>query len=303
MLTRRTFLKLAGSGVLAATALGSYAFGIEPLARLKTTYYKPKLANWPEGLNLRIVALADIHACKPWMRAERIRHIVQEANALKPDMIMLLGDYTTGMNWVSEQVHSHEWAPVLGELEAPLGVYAVMGNHDWWEDRAAQRNGHGPTFGHRALEKAGIKVLENDAIQLKKDKQKFWISGLGDQLAFLPFKKYGRRSWQGVDDMDALLEKVTDDAPVIMMAHEPDIFPKVPNRIALTLSGHTHGGQVQFLGHAPVTTSGQKLNYGHVRDGDKHLIVSGGLGCSIMPVRFGVPPEIVLIETGSEQVA
>lgn len=296
MFTRRTFLKLAGGGFVAAAALGSYAFGIEPLARLKTTYYKPSIKDWQEGLDLRIAVLADIHACKPWMSAERIRYIVQQTNALKPDLILLLGDYVSGMNWAIDQVHSNEWAPVLGELEAPLGAYAVMGNHDWWEDKTAQRNGHGPTFGHLALENAGINVLENDALQLKKDKQKFWIAGLGDQLAFLPSLKHGRRGFKGVDDMDALLAKVTDDAPLIMMAHEPDIFPKVPDRIALTISGHTHGGQVHFLGYAPITTSGQKLNYGHVQDDDRHLIVSGGLGCSIMPVRFGVPPEIVLIE-------
>lgn len=303
MIDRRTFIKLAGGGLISAFALGSYAFGVEPLVRLKTTRYFPSVRNWPNNLNLRIAALADFHACKPWMTVERIRYIVQQTNLLKPDVILLLGDYSAGMNFVTDYVHSSEWAPVLGELEAPLGVFAVLGNHDWWEDQVAQRNGHGPTFGHRALEKAGIPVLENDVLQLKKNGEKFWLAGLGDQLAFPPSGKYKRKRWKSVADMDAMLEKITDDAPVVLMAHEPDIFPEVPERISLTLSGHTHGGQVRLLGYAPVTTSGQKLNYGHVVENEKHLIVSGGLGCSILPVRFGSPPEIVLVELGVDQAS
>ncbi|MEM9277099.1 MAG: metallophosphoesterase [Pseudomonadota bacterium] len=303
MFTRRTFLKLVSSGFISAVSLGSYAFAIEPLARLQTTYYRPKIKNWPSGLNLRVAVLADIHACKPWMTVERIRYIVQQTNQLKPDVILLLGDYSSGMDLVTDYVHSSEWAPVLGKLEAPLGVYAVLGNHDWWEDHTAQRNGHGPTFGQTALEKVGIPVFENDAIQLDKDGQKFWIAGLGDQLAFPPFKKFNRNRWQTRDDMKAMMNKITDNNPVILMAHEPDVFPKVPERVALTLSGHTHGGQVRIFGYSPINTSGQRLNYGHVTEGEKHLIVSGGLGCSMLPVRFGSPPEIVLVELGGGKTA
>jgi uncharacterized protein len=85
------------------------------------------------------------------------------------------------------------------------------------------------------------------------------------------------------------------------LAHEPDIFPKVPNRVALTVSGHTHGGQVRLAGFSPVVPSkfGNRYAYGHVVERDRHLIVSGGLGCSILPVRFGVPPEVVLVELGA----
>ena len=97
------------------------------------------------------------------------------------------------------------------------------------------------------------------------------------------------------------MEQIKDDAPMILMAHEPDIFNRLSDSVALTVSGHTHGGQVRFMGYAPITVSGQKLNYGHVTEGNRHLIVSGGLGCSMLPVRFGTPPEIVLIETGSDE--
>lgn len=303
MFTRRRFMKLMGCGAIGSMTLGSYAFAVEPLYRLQTTYYRPQLPNWPKDLNLRIAVIADIHACKPWMSVERIRYIVQETNKLKPDVILLLGDYTTGLNLITEQVHSSEWAPVLGELQAPLGVHAVMGNHDYWEDRTVQRVRKGKTFGHLALEKAGIAVYENDAVQLKKGKHKFWLAGLGDQLAFPPSKQYGRPKWATMDDLPRTMAQIKGDDPVILMAHEPDIFRKLSDRVALTVSGHTHGGQVRVMGYAPIVASYRKYNYGHVIEDHKHLIVSGGLGCSMLPVRFGTPPEIVLIETGGNEKA
>jgi predicted MPP superfamily phosphohydrolase len=94
------------------------------------------------------------------------------------------------------------------------------------------------------------------------------------------------------------LRQITDDARVLLMAHEPDIFPKVADRVALTLAGHTHGGQVRILGYAPVVPSryGDRYVYGHKVEQGRHLIVSGGLGCSTLPIRFGSPPEIVLVD-------
>jgi len=302
-ISRRRFLKLMTGGAIGSLMLGSYAFAVEPLYRLRVKNYRPQLSNWPSDLNLRIAVLADIHACKPWMTVERIRYIVQETNRLKPDLILLLGDYTTGMNLITEQVHSHEWAPVLGELDAPLGVHAVLGNHDYWEDRTVQRLRKGKTFGHLALEKAGIPVYENDVLQLKKGKHKFWLAGLGDQLAFPPFRKFGYSKWKTMDDLPGTLAKITDDSPIIMMAHEPDIFENLPDHVALTVSGHTHGGQVRFFGYAPITASTKRLNYGLVQEDGKSLVVSCGLGCSMLPVRFGTPPEIVIIKTGARHSA
>ncbi len=93
------------------------------------------------------------------------------------------------------------------------------------------------------------------------------------------------------------LAKVTDSAPLILLAHEPDIARRVPSRVALQLSGHTHGGQVRLAGWSPIAPSGRELTYGHIRK-NCDVVVSGGLGCSIMPFRFGVPPEIVLVTLG-----
>ncbi|WP_245461044.1 metallophosphoesterase [Mesorhizobium sp. M7A.F.Ca.US.005.03.2.1] len=249
-------------------------------------------------MKLRIVALADIHACRPWMTPERIASLVEDANALQPDVIVLLGDYIAGMPLVTGPVTPSQWASALSDLKAPLGVLSILGNHDWWADGFAQRAGAGPTVARKALEKVGIPVLENDVVRLEKDGHGVWIAGLADQLALLPTSD--RAGFTGLDDLDGTLAKVSDTSPIILLAHEPDIFPKVPWRVSLTLSGHTHGGQIRLFGYSPVVPSrfGNRYAYGHVVEKDRNLIVSGGLGFSILPVRFGMRPEILSIDLG-----
>ena len=300
-ITRRTVLTGIGGIALAGLGTGAYGVGIEPMRLVVTRYALRPLGPWPARLTLRIVALADLHACEPWMPLARIEGIVATANALGGDLIVLLGDYVSGMNAVTRYVDAAEWAPVLGRLTAPLGTYAILGNHDWWEDRTAQRRGAGPTTAGEALARNGIRVLENDALPLAFRGQTVWLAGLGDQLAFLPSRKRRGAAGIGRDDLLGTLAKIPDGAPAILLAHEPDIFPQVPTRIALTLSGHTHGGQVRLFGRAPVVPSryGPRYAYGHVRE-QADLIVSGGLGMSIAPVRLGVPPEIVVVDLGDE---
>jgi len=298
MITRRGFLRLIGGSFLSMVSLSAYAVGIEPMLLTHVKRYSLTPPHWPAGLKLRVVALADIHACRPWMTPERIASLAAEANALQPDLIVLLGDYVAGMDLVTDQVPASEWASAMSGLKAPLGAMAILGNHDWWHDPVAQRAGTGPTEARKALEGAGITVLENDALRLEKDGLGFWLAGLADQLALLPGE--GRAEPRGLDDLDGTLAKVSDTAPVILLAHEPDIFPKVPWRVSLTLCGHTHGGQVRLFGYSPVVPSrfGNRYAYGHVVENDRNLIVSGGLGFSIMPVRFGMRPEILQIDLG-----
>lgn len=239
MITRRGFLRLIGGSFLSAVSLSAYAVGLEPMLLTHVKRYSLTPPNWPAGLRLRVVALADIHACRPWMTPERIRSLAERANSLQPDLIVLLGDYAAGTRLVSDWVGSSEWALALSGLKAPLGVWSILGNHDWWEDLSAQKAGFGPTVARRALESAGIPVLENDAVRLEKDGHGFWVAGLADQLALRPGKAWGRSRFKGLDDLHGTLAKVRDKAPVILLAHEPDIFPKVPSRVSLTLSGHT----------------------------------------------------------------
>ncbi|MCP9626538.1 metallophosphoesterase [Rhodopseudomonas palustris] len=293
MLSRRSLLVAP----LLATATGAYGVGIEPLLQTNVTRYRVRPASWPAGLKLKVAVIADIHACEPWMDIERIGQIVQLTNRLGADVIVLLGDYVAGHKKITAIVPDRDWADTLGGLRAPLGVYAILGNHDWWADKTAQVRGRGPIAARLALEKAGIAVLENDNARLTRDGHEFWIAGLGEQEALLGYSS-GRTVKRGVDDLEATLAAVPPDAPVILLVHEPDIFPRVPERVSLTLAGHTHGGQVRVLGSALFAPSELSLAYcyGHFFEGERHLIVSGGLGCSWWPVRFGMPPEVVFVE-------
>ena len=298
MITRRGFLRFVGGSFLTVAAFSAYAVGIEPMLLTHVKRYALTPPHWPAGLKLRIVALADIHACRPWMTPERIASLVEDANAQQADLIVLLGDYIAGMPLVTGRVTPSQWASALSGLKAPLGVLSILGNHDWWGDGFAQRAGAGPTIARKALETVGIPVLENDVVRLEKDGQGVWIAGLADQLALLPTSD--RAGFKGLDDLDGTLAKVSDSSPVILLAHEPDIFPTVPWRVSLTLSGHTHGGQVRLFGYSPIVPSrfGNRYAYGHVVENERNLIVSGGLGFSILPVRFGMRPEILSIDLG-----
>jgi predicted MPP superfamily phosphohydrolase len=301
VLSRRSLLKTLLGSAAALVGTGAYAFGLEPAFRLQVRRHELIPPAWPAGFRLTVAVVADIHVGEPYMPASRVEEIVATTNALGADVIVLLGDYVAGHRFMTRQIGMAEIAPVLARLEAPLGVFAILGNHDWWDDLTAQRQRKGPIIAARALRDAGIPVLENEVVRLAKGGQPFWIAGLGDQLAFLR----GRGRFDGVDDLPGTLAKVDDGAPVILLAHEPDIFPMVPERVALTLSGHTHGGQVRLFGYSPVVPSrhGNRYAYGHVVEDGRHLIVSGGLGTSILPVRFGVPPEILLVGLGNSMSA
>ena len=287
MITRRQFLHGTGGLFALGASAGAYSVIIEPEFRLTLRRWTIGHPHWPYAAPpLRIAVLADLHAMEPWMPLPRIEHIVDAANGLGADLIVLLGDYVAGMEPFSTGiVPIADWSSVLGRLRAPLGVFAVLGNHDWWVDAKGVRRG---------LERVGIPVLDNNALKLKKDDRPFWLAGLGDQLA-IPLG----RSFRGVDDLKSTLAKTLGDRdPVILLAHEPDIFVRVPERVTLTLSGHTHGGQVwlPFIGR-PIIPSryGQRFAYGHIVEDGRHLLVSSGLGMSRIPVRFMVPPEIALV--------
>lgn len=304
-ISRRRFLAAGAAMFSGATGMGGYAFAYEPAVRLVVERHRLAVAGWPSRLRLRLAVVADLHACEPWMGVRRIREIVERTNGLGADAVLLLGDYDSRHRFRTGDVPADDWASALADLSAPLGVHAVLGNHDWWHDRAVQRRGGGVVYARRALERAGIPVYENESVRLEKGSQGFWLAGLGDQLALRPDPR--RRRFVGVDDMSATLAGVADEAPVILMAHEPDIFPRVPERVSLTVCGHTHGGQVRLFGYSPVVPSafGNRYAWGHFvergRPGgaERHLVVSGGLGCSIAPVRFGVPPEITLVDVGA----
>ena len=293
--SRRQFLAGFGASTAAGiAATGTYAFAIEPRFRLAVTSYAPALPGWTPGLALRIAVLADIHVCEPWMPLDRVAEIVDATNALKPDLVLLLGDYPGGRIVTGRRVPLSDFARLAGGLRAPFGVHAILGNHDWWDDGAALAARRGPVESKRLLEENGIPVMENEAVRLTKDGRPIWLAGIANQQ---PFVVLGDP--RSLANLPRTFASVTDDAPVILMAHEPDIFRKVPPRASLTLAGHTHGGQIRLFGYSPFLSSRfgyQRYVYGHIVESGRHLIVSGGLGVSRVGVRFGVPPEIVLVE-------
>jgi uncharacterized protein len=287
--TRRRFLAVT-AGVVGASAAATtlYAAAVEPQG-LAITRYAPTPAAWPQDRKLSITVIADLHAGGPDMMLEHIHEVVDTANGLKSDLIVLLGDYIARYRFATERVPETAWAAEFARLRAPLGTWAILGNHDWWYDLAHVRG---------ALADARIPVLENKAVMLGGGGAPFWLAGIGDQLAY----RLGRGRYRGVDDLSGTLAQVGTDDPVLLLVHEPDIFTRVPARVALTLAGHTHGGQIRLPLIWPAfvpSKYGARFAYGHVIEDGRHLIVSGGLGTSIVPARLGVPPEIVQVRLGA----
>ncbi len=243
-LTRRLFLQGGGAFLaIPLRRLGSYAFAIEPGFRLDVTSYHITPPNWPQGLVLKAAVIADIHACEPLMPASRVRSIAELANRLQPDIIFILGDFNAGHRMVSAPVFPHQWGEALSVLKAPLGVYAILGNHDWWHGALPGMRSDGAQSIRRALQPCRYQAAGKP------------VRAAARRTARLLGRGSGRSDGascralclsRDLDDLPGTLRQVNDDAPVILLAHEPMIFHHVPERVALTLCGHTHGGQVDL---------------------------------------------------------
>lgn len=292
ILSRRGFLKASAGAALLAAGGSSYAFAIEPGYRLALREWNVMPRDWPlDARPLRIAILSDLHAFEPYMPPARIARIVATTNALQPDLTVLLGDFVVSQPHLltARPVPISAWSAELGALRAPLGVFAVLGNHDGYLDPGAVRRG---------LEGAGIPVLENKALKLMARGHSFWLAGLGDQMA----RYLDVPASVASDDLPATLAQVTDSDPLILLAHEPNIFAVAPSRVTLTLAGHTHGGQVwlPFYGHPGAgTVYDRRYVHGVIVEDGRHLVVSAGLGTSSLPVRFMVPPEITVVNVDS----
>jgi predicted MPP superfamily phosphohydrolase len=270
--------RLIAATVLAtALALGIWAFAFEP-ASLTTRKHELSIPHWSAELaGLRIAVLADLHVGSPFNGISKLNEIVELTNSLKPDLIVIPGDFVIHGVPGGSFVPPEQAAAVLSRLAAPLGVWACLGNHDWWLNARRVM---------AALEKHKIPVLEDRAVRIQRGNTHFWLVGITDY-------------WEGPHDVRKAMGQVTDDAPVLMFTHNPDLFPEVSHRFSLLIAGHTHGGQVHLplLGRPIVPSKyGQRFAYGHVVEGGRHLFVSPGLGTSILPVRFRVPPEVTLLE-------
>lgn len=277
-MTRRagTLLAVAATTSLAGAALLAWAVIVEP-GRLVVRETRVLSTRWPSDRPpLRIAVLTDLHVGSFRNGLERLDEVVARTNAERPDLVVLLGDFVIHGVMLGRFVEPEATARRLAGLRAPYGIVAVLGNHDWWMD--------GPRI-RGDLERAGIRVLENDATPIADGPRRFWVAGVADL-------------WTRPVSIARALSGVPAGEPVILLTHSPDVFPEVPERVALTLAGHTHGGQVALpiLGR-PIVPSryGQRYVYGLVVEDGRALFVSPGIGTSLLPVRFRVPPEISIV--------
>ena len=226
---------------------------------------------------LHVAVIADLHAGAPFIDEGKVARVVDLTNSAHPDLILLAGDYVITHVLGGRHMPIEYIARLLQPLSAPLGVYAVLGNHDRWEDAA-----------HIAavLRRAGIAVLDNDAAIIATHRGPLYLVGIGDYFT------------HGADPARALA-KLPLGQRALCLTHSPDVFPELDVRCHLTIAGHTHGGQVDlpFFGRLIVPSKyGQRYAAGTRHEGQNYLFTSTGIGTSIVPLRFRVPPEISLLE-------
>jgi len=273
---RKLIRAALASFLLFILACLGWGFFIEP-NRLVVQQATIQIDNWPKELSgLRIAMIGDIHTGGPFIDDNKLRRIVELTNQQNPDLIVLLGDYMSPNSWHSHRVEPEVTAAAMKNLRAPLGVYTVLGNHDWWYNGGKVR---------RAFEDNGIPVLDDEVAEIKWRDKSFWLAGLADL-------------WTRPQHISETVAKVPPGATVIALTHNPDIFPNLPRSVPLLLAAHTHGGQVNLpLIGTPIVPSrfGPKYTRGHAFENDHHMYVTSGIGTSIMPIRFRVTPEIVIL--------
>lgn len=229
----------------------------------------------------RIAQLSDLHL-EPFTTVEDILQSVQACNSLKPDMVALTGDFVT---------HNTRAAPVVAELlaqlKAPYGVYASLGNHDFWS---------GATDVVRAFNKHKIPVLRNETYRVHTDHGTLWLGGIDSVYVNKPDVRKTLQDWKQTQ-------------PLVLMMHEPDAADVIASAgvKALQLSGHTHGGQFVFRGKTPMylrrARHGKKYLAGLYQVGDLQLYVNRGIGCVGLPMRIGCPPEVTELILRSPELA
>ena len=254
---------------------------LEPLLRApahRLTRVDMRVSGWPHTQRpLRVIFLADFHAGSHAQDVSRYADIVAEANILRPDIVGLGGDYVNRIAFAGGRVPPETTAAVLAGLSAPLGVFAVLGNHDWSYDGEAVA---------AALEGVGIRVLEDKAVPVEFEGSTIHVVGIADERTRDP-------------DVRGTMARLPPGAPALVLAHDPASFADLPSGPYVMLSGHTHGGQIRLPFVGPLvnmSAAPMAWTYGHVVTADRQLYVTSGLGTSGIPVRIGIAPEIVLAE-------
>jgi predicted MPP superfamily phosphohydrolase len=269
-LTRRGFLKFASLSLLSILGgiTGSLVIFNETDQLEVFTVHLP-IKNLPAGLEgFKILQMTDFHLL-PYTQPELIREAVRRCNQLQPDLVALTGDYV----WLEVEA-AFELAEILSGLDARHGVYAVLGNHDYWEGIDTVLAG---------LDRHRLPVLKNQGFPISAKTGGLYIAGLDD-------------GWAGRPDLEAALERAPAGYPVVLLYHEPDLAEGIAKdgRIALQLSGHSHGGQVRIPGVGPMILPylARRYDYHLYRLDQMWLYTNGGMGTISVPVRYRCPPEI-----------
>jgi len=277
---RRLIKRLAWLVTIATFVFLAWGFVWEP-GRLIQRDYAIALPHWPAQCDgLRADVVADIHTGSPRNGVDKLDRVVSQLSASDSDVVIMAGDYVILKVFLGKYVTPEVVAAHLKPLLAHKRVYAVLGNHDWWKNGARVR---------RALESIGVVVLENQATEISLGRCRLWLVGVGDL-------------WEGHPDIPRAFAAVNDDAPVIAITHNPDIFPQMPARASLLIAGHTHGGQVNLLPGQPSMRFGHYIA-GPISEHGRQLFVTPGIGTSILPFRFRVPPEISRLTLRSQPPA
>lgn len=245
---------------------------IDEANSLSVEHVEITLPRLPKKLDgFRIVHLSDIHH-SPFTNLDHIARAVAVASKLQPDLVALTGDYVS-----HEAKYIDPAAKVLGEVRSKHGVYACLGNHDHWTDAETVT---------RSLDKAGIRVLVNEGLRFESDDASFWLAGVDDHMV-------------GKTDLPSALKGSFPDEFKLLLAHNPIIFRRAARRrVDLTLSGHTHGGQVR------VRDNDQRLIRRRRTAGlhqlkDSQIYITRGIGTVVLPIRFQCPPEVSVLELRS----
>lgn len=257
---------------MAGLLLAAYGY-TEATRSPRVVEYAVRTPLWT-ALPVRIALLSDTHMIGPEMPPARLARIVAQVNALKPDIILLAGDYRGDRAFGTRYYSGLQVVAPFARLRAPLGVYAVLGNHDHGGPGIANATTAG-------LGASRVTLLNNRAVRTAAG---FWIAGANDPAS-------------GDAHPERALAQVPRGAPALLLVHNPDLFADAPPSAALTLAGHTHGGQIAPPGIGPifVPVSHREWTRGLFRARGRTLIVTSGVGASGLPLRIGVPPEVVLV--------